>query len=205
VLGVGGNKKDATLLIQANEDEPNADVRREFERSIRRLTIGDRSAAHERLGELVQVDDPAAWVLLDPLELYGGWGDGLVKQLNKVAQAESDHRYGDAIDAVDEVAKILLFRAIEVAGDDSGLGEKVVAKVAANAIDYGAVLGMQQFGQTWKWSSFFESLHELRDVHVTPKGSKEPKPAKEAKDWTTALSLFRLGGRHAASLIASRS
>lgn len=196
ILGAGGSPEDAERLEAASSEEPHREVRDEFKRAVRRLLIGDSAAAHERMGELAGVSNTESWLALDPNDVYGPWVDPVVKGLNRVAQAESTGDFDTAIDKLDEVAKALLFRAIEVAGDEVGVGAGNQAKAARNELDYGDVLGWQQLTQKWRPVRNFGALHELRTAHIAERGSVAPPPERTADDLSMAYSLFGLGARH---------
>lgn len=193
ILGEAGTDPDADLMASVVDSEPHPDVRREMERAIRRLRIGDIAEAHERLGELVAHDDLDAWAVVEPDRLYGGWQEALVLALDRVARAETDHHFGTAIDQLDEVAKGLLLRAIEVAGKSVDISAANQAKAATNDLDYGAVLHWQHMNERWEWVSYFASLHGLRTEHIAERGSLTPPAEPTEEDLRTAYSFFKLG------------
>lgn len=201
IVGASGLEGDAERLEAAMTNEPSPDVRRELQRAIRRLRIGSSAAAHERLGELAGVVAVDRWLKLDPAELYGEWVGPLVKGLDRVARAESTHDFGTAIDQLDEIAKALLFRAIEVAGDQAGISDRRRALAATNALDYGDVLSWQQLNQSWRWVHNFGSLHELRTEHIAPRGRVAPSPDRTDEELRIAYSLFELGAKPCCDLI----
>jgi hypothetical protein len=202
ILAASGDQDDAERLEAAATDEPSPNVRREFQRAIRRLRIGDSAAAHERLGELAGIADTSKWEALQPAELYGPWVDPLVRGLDRVARAESSHDFGTAVDQLDEIAKALVFRAVEIAGDQIGIDERKRAKAATNDLDYGVVLNWQQLSQGWSWIHYFGSLHDLRTEHIAARGSVTPPPVRTDDDLATAYSFFKLGAQRCCDLLA---
>jgi hypothetical protein len=202
ILGASGSPEDAERLEGAAHDEPSPEVRSEIQRAIRRLRIGDSAAAHERIGELAGVGDYDAWVRLDPATLYGPWVGPMVAGLDRVARADSAREFGTAIDQLDEIAKALLFRAIELAGGQVGVNETKRTRAATNDLDYGDVLGWQQVNQNWRWVHNFGSLHELRTEHIAARRSVAPPPERTDEDLKTAYTLFKLGARPCCDLIA---
>lgn len=202
ILADSGSQQDAERLEAAVADEPSPDVRREFRRAVRRLRIGGSAAAHERLGELAGVRDPDAWERLNPDELYGGWVDAIVKGLDRVARAGSEGHFDTAIDQLGEIGKALLFRAIEVAGEQIGIKPVNRAKAAANELDYGDALNWQQINESWPWVHNFAALHGLRTEHIAARGSLTPPPDRTPDDLGTAYSFFQLGAQHCCDLLA---
>ncbi len=202
ILAAGGSQEDAERLEAALADEPSADVRREFTRAIRRLKIGDSAAAHQRLGELADVTDPESWEALEPTAVYGQFADALVTGLDRVARAESGGDFGTAIDQLNEIARVLLFRTIELAGVRDEVTSKAnQAKAATNDLQYGNVLGWQQLVQKWSWIHHFGALYELRTEHIAAKGTAAPPPERDAEDLRTALAFFKLGAQPCCALI----
>jgi hypothetical protein len=191
ILAESGSKDDAELLGKLIEREPSKTVRSEFSRAMRRLTVGDKAAAYEVLAEWAGLAEKQGWLDLDPDTLYGDWVDAVVEGLNRVTRAEQARDHGTAIDQLNEVAKILLFRAIDVAGADIPLSDKIRVQAATNNLDYGSALGMQQLMQSWPWAHHFASLYQLRTEHLAPKGSHEPHTVAQVSEWNTAQSLFR--------------
>lgn len=200
IIGDGGLQEDAERLEAAISEEPSEDVRTAYWRAIRRLRIGDSAAAHERLGELAGISDPA-WTSLDPKAIYGPWTDAVVTGLDRVARAESQGDYGTAIDQLDEVAKALLYRAIELVGDQAQVKDGNRAKAATNSLDYGNVLGWQTITHSWPWVHHLGSLHQLRTEHIAERGTVKPPPDRASDDFKTALSFFRLGANPCCELI----
>lgn len=196
ILGQSGMPDtDAEILRQrAKESEPEAAVREEMVRAARRLEVGDTFDAHMRIGELVGIGDQAAWARLDPNEVWGRWVNLLVSGLNRLSKAEASGMWGEAVDALDEVAKTLFFRAIEVHGEEINLSQKVRTRVEVNKEDYGAILYTQHIISNWKWASYFGSLHNRRTAHLAKKGETEPVPEPTDSDLEFAYDLFRLGG-----------
>ncbi len=182
-------------------DEPSEDVRKEIRRAIRRLRVGDSAAAHERLGELAGVADQESWTSLDPSAVYGSWTAAIVEGLDRVARADSQADYGTAIDQLDEVAKALLYRAIELAGDQAAIKEGNRAKAATNDLEYGSVLGWQTLNQVWPWVHNLGALHQLRTEHIAARGTVAPPPVRSSDDLTTARSFFKLGTAPCCELI----
>ncbi|MDP2859167.1 MAG: hypothetical protein Q8P50_14480 [Bacillota bacterium] len=124
-----------------------------------------------------------------------------MKGLDRVGRAESTHDFGSAIDQLDEIAKALLFRAIELAGNEIGIKERNQMLAGTNALDYGDVLGWQQVNQQWRWVHNFGSLHELRTVHIAARGSVAPPPERTDQDLKIAYAFFRLGAQSCCDLI----
>ena len=201
IIGACGSQEDADRLEAAIDDEPHPDVRSAFQRAIRKLRIGDSAAAHERIGELVGFEKTEAWVALDPDRVYGEWVNPLVMGLDRVARAESTGEFGTAIDQLDEIAKALLFRTVDIAGDELALSQGNRAKVATNSVDYGTVLGWQQVNQRWTWVHNFGALHGHRTEHIASRGTIGVPPDRDAEDLATAYSLFRLGARECCDLL----
>ncbi len=191
ILGETGKDEDAALLEAAVEHEPDPDVRKEFHRAMRRLRIGDLAAAHERIGELAGIDAPA-WAAADPKELFEQWTDPLVTGLNRIAQAETNEDWGTAIDQLNEVAKALLFRAIELAGGDIGIKQPDIVAAATNSLDYGSVVGRQHLQDNWRWVRHLAALYELRTEHIAKKGRVEAPAERTPQDWIVAQRLFKL-------------
>lgn len=198
ILGQHGDRsKDPSLLRSIFEGEdahPDPKVRTEATHAIRRLEIGDLDAAHERLG-LLAAKDPAAWMdeAHNPILLYGSWGDALQEGLDRIAQAETAENWRDAIDQLDEVAKVLLYRALEVAGPSEPSIASQVQRAQARDPNYGAVVGSQQLHQVWHWTRFFNALHAMRTAHITQPGSTTPPPKREPTDFEAAKVMFRDG------------
>jgi len=201
IIGATGGQEDADRLEAVAADEPNLNVRRELMRSLGRLRIGDAAQAHERIGELAGIEDVEAWLALDPTKAYGPWVDPLLKGLDRVARAESTGDIGTAIDKLDEIAKALLFRAMEVAGDQVGVSKEDRAKAATNALDYGSVLVRQQLNQKWTWVHYFGSLHGLRTAHIAARGTVSVPPERTPEDLSTAYSFLKLGARECCQIL----
>lgn len=191
-------------IVDGERAHPDRSVRAEAERAIRRLEVGDLHAAHERLGELAGID-PADWNTLDPTRLFGSWGDALREGLDRVAENQSRELWGQAIDQLGEVARVLLYRAIELAGSAAGLGSSFVSGVAGNRIDVGNVLASQPLLTTWSWVRHFAALYELRTEHITRRGSQAIPPRRTRADLTHALRLFRDGAGPCCYLISGNA
>lgn len=204
ILGETGVQEDADLLEAAVEHEPNPDVRRELHRAIRRLKIGDLAAAHERLGELADINDPT-WATADPKQLFDRWTEPLVTGLNRIAQAETNEDWGTAIDQLNEVAKALLYRAIELAGTSIGIKQGDVVAAASNELDYGAVVARQQILDKWRWVRHLSALYELRTEHIATRGKVEAPAKRTPEDWPLAKNLFKLGVGECCMLILEAS
>lgn len=191
----GDRSSDPALLrriVEGDTAHPDRSVRVEAERGIRRLEVGDLHAAHERLGDLAG-KNPNDWNTLDPTRLFGTWGNALQTGLDRVAENESNQLWGQAIDQLGEVAKILLYRAIELAGTDAGLGSNLVSGASGNRLDFGNVVGRQELLNTWGWVHHFAALYNLRTEHITQRGSQATPPKRERGDLEHALRLFRDG------------
>lgn len=200
----GDRQSDPGLLRTIADDHPDLTVRSEAERAIRRLEIGDLHAAHERLGEMAGLD-PTWWNQLDPTRLFGRWGEALREGLDRIATNEGSENWGQAIDQLSEVAKVLLYRALEVAGTAEGISDKLVGGATANTLAFGTALGTQQFLQTWPWVHHFASLYNQRTEHLVAQGSTETSPKKERPDYEYALRLFRGGATLCCALIAQHA
>lgn len=190
-------------IAEGDEAHPDPKVRAEAVRAIRHFEIGDLEAAHELLGEL-SGQDPDIWTGPDhdPRLLYGSWGDALREGLDRVAKAESDENWRDAIDQLDEVAKVLLYRALEVAGPSEPSISKLVAKAQSRDLNsYGSVVGAQQLHNIWSWTKHFDALHEKRAAHIIQQGSTTPPPKRERRDFDAARVVFRDGAGPCLDLI----
>lgn len=199
-LGGTGDTEDADLLEAALEHEPNPEARREIQRAIRRLRIGDVAAAHERLGDLAGVEDPA-WGSADPKNVFEQWSDPLVTGLDRIARAETNEDWGTAIDQLNEVGKALLFRVIELAGATISVKQADVVAAASNSLDYGSVVTRQHIQENWRWVRHLASLNELRTEHIARKGKVEAPVERTPEDWEVAQRLFRLGAGECCKLI----
>jgi hypothetical protein len=160
--------------------------------AIRRLKVGDLAAAHQRLGELAGLDEQP-FQDHDEKLVWANRGPALVEALDRIAKHRSNQDHGSAIDQLSEVARVVLFRAIDVAGDDLALGKTNREKVRANAVDYGEVLSWLQKNESWPEIVSLAALYDLRTEHVTPKGSHAPHPQSESEDYDHAERLFRRG------------
>ena len=208
ILGQHGDRtRDPALLREIADGEdahPDPRVRTEATRAIRRLEIGDLDAAHERLGMLT-TKDPSTWMdeNHNPTLLYGSWADALQEGLDRIAQAETAENWRDAIDQLDEVAKVLLYRALEVAGSSKPTIAGQVQRAQARDPNYGGVVRSQQLHQVWQWTTFFETLHAMRTAHITQTGSTIPPPKRMQPDFDAAKVMFRDGAGPCCDLIAS--
>ncbi len=175
-------------------------ARREIRRAIRRRGIEDLAAAREELGDLAGVED-AAWGKTDPKALLAQWGEPIVEGLKRILQAETKQEWGTAIDQLNEIAKALLFRALELDGASIGFAQNDIQAVASNNLDYGAVVARQQVLERWRWVRHLAALYELRTAHIVPKGKVQPVPTPTPEDWRTASSLFQRGAGECCKLI----
>lgn len=193
ILGEHGDRGvDATTLEALTRNEPNPELRREAERSLRRLTVGTVAAAHERLGELAGIETHGPWLDANPEQIYGERKDALVRGLDRVAQNRATGHWGTAIDQLGEVAKVILYRAIEL-GDESLVGPRLHTQVAGNTADFGRVLNTQQLTQNWPWVHHLAALYDMRTEHLTGHGSHETPREQDSEDFALALRLFRNG------------
>ncbi len=190
----GGGDSDASALEQISKSHPNDRVRHAATLEWRRITVGDLIGAHNRLGQLAD-KDPSRWNHLDPLKLYGQWGEMLRAGLDRVARDESAGSFGSAIDQLGaEVAKVVLYRLLEVDGHSvTHLKATVVASAVNNSADYGVVVRNVQIQQAWPSVISLISLYEMRTEHVAPKGTTTPFAVPGPDDWIAARSLFRRG------------
>ena len=140
VLGAHGTSSHVAALEAVAVNEPDVATRDAFHGAIRRLSVGDLAAAHEQLGQMASLAGPA-WNAVNAEDLYGSVGPVVVAGLDRVVSNRTSGQWGTAIDQLSEVAKYLLFRTIEAAGQSIGLKADYVARVAANSIEYGSVLG----------------------------------------------------------------
>jgi hypothetical protein len=113
--------------------------------------------------------------------------------LNRIAQAETNDDWGTAIDQLNEVAKALLFRAIELSGASIGIKQPDIVAAATNNLDYGSVVGRQHLQDNWRWVRHLAALYELRTEHIATKGKLEVPAERTTEDWTVAQRLFKLG------------
>lgn len=194
VLGECGHADDCSLLEDQLEHEPAPEARDEMRRSIRRLKVGDKAAAHEMLLELTDLDSDELLMQTDPDEFYGDWAGQLVEGLGRVSRAEGNSDWGTAIDQLNEVSKVLVFRAIETAGNQSGASAKMITAIGANMQDYGPVVSSQQIAQHWGWMKHLASMYEMRTEHLAPRGSMEPHQEPDQEEWKLARGLFKRGG-----------
>ncbi len=201
ILGHHGNEEDAQVLEELTSSLPDREVREAAESAIRRLRIGDIAAAHEALGEQAALGD--AWANLDSTAVWSHWSDALVEGLDRVAVAQGRNAYGTAIDQLGEVAKVVLYRAVELAEEDSGLGPKDLAAVVGNTANFGAILGRQSLTDKWRWVKQFAALYEMRTEHLSEQGSHEPYQRPGPEDLATAQNLFGRGLRGAAHVIVA--
>lgn len=137
----------------------------------------------------------------DADNVYGRWVSPLVEGIGRVVQFESKEEFGSAIDQLSEVGRALLFRALEIAGDQIGLSKADQAKAATNSLEYGEVVRRQQIAQNWPWVSYFASLHGLRTEHIAPRGRIQAPPARTADDLENAYAFFRLGAHPCCQLL----
>jgi hypothetical protein len=149
--------------------------------------------------------DPTWWSQLDPTRLFGTWGDALREGLDRVATNEGDENWGQAIDQLGEVAKILLYRCIDLAGTTAGVSSKLISGARTNDLAFGTALEAQQLLQTWSWIHHFASLHEQRTEHLVARGSTQTLPKMELADYEHAMRLFRDGAHPCCFLIAQHA
>jgi len=192
ILGHHGNDTDIARLELAHHQEPDPDTERAMAMAIRRRKVGDLAAAHQRLGELAGLPEES-WQTLNEKAVWDNRGAALIAALDRIARHQAGHDFGSAIDQLSEVAKVVLFRAIDVAGDSLPLSQKNREKVRANTADYGEVLGWLQKSQNWPGISSLAALYDLRTEHVTPKGSHTPNPERGPDDYNRAEWLFQRG------------
>ena len=100
-----------------------------------------------------------------------------------------------------EIAKALMFRAIEVAGDSINMSAKDRAAAGRNDLDYGAVLGRQSIVERWGWVPNFSVLYSLRTEHISSKGTVAAPREPDAEKLRFAYDLFQLGGRPCVKLL----
>jgi hypothetical protein len=212
ILGEHGkhdsNPESLSELLRSISDGHDADgdpkVRREAKRALRHLEIGDLAAAHERLGELAGMDLDT-WSDHDPVVVYGTLGDALREGLDRVSQAEIDENWAYGIDQLDELAKVLLYRALETAGQGLPNVERLVEKAQRRDPKYGSVVGSQALAETWSWVRFFSALNEKRAAHIVQAGSSTPPPRRTQQDFNAARVQFRDGAHPCLDLIVDNT
>jgi hypothetical protein len=190
----GGGDSDVRVLEDLSKSHPNHLVRQAATRELRRIAVGDLAGAHVRLGHLAG-RNPALWDHLDPKVLYGHWGEMLRAGLDRIARDESGGSHGSAIDQLGaEVAKVVLYRLLEVAGNTvSNLKTNVVASAVNHTGDYGVIVRNVQIQHAWPSVTSLIALYEMRTEHLAPKGTTTPFDDPGPEDWTVAKSLFRRG------------
>ena len=210
ILAEHGNRDTDPTLLRSIADGDNADgelkVRREATRALHRIEIGDLAAAHEKLGELAGQDldtwtDPDH----DPQILYGSLGDSVQEGLDRVAQAETDENWNYGIDQLDEIAKVLLYRALETAGQHVEGIAGLVKQAESRDPNWGSVVGSQQLAQRWGWVRHFAAIHEKRVAHILQPGSSKPPPKHERPDFDAAKVAFRDAAGPCLTLIADHT
>lgn len=189
----GHSDDDVRVLAELATDDPDLEVRRAAEAGQRRLTVGDLYGAHVRLGQIAG-RDPTTWDHLDPTKLYDNWGEMLRAGLDRIAQHEAAGDWGSAIDQLGaEVTKVVVYRTVQVVGQQTGLKPPEVRAAANNTADYGAIVTHGALRQRWRSLVELEALYRLRTEHVAPKGTTTPHPPASEEDYRHALRLFRSG------------
>jgi hypothetical protein len=213
ILGQHGTQDpDADSLVTllgdiADGDNADGDqkVRREAHRALRFLQIGDLAAAHERLGELAGTDADA-WTDHDPTALYGDFGGALREGLDRLARAESHDNWAEGINQLDEVGKVLVFRALETAGRSDTRLDGLVKQVARRDYSkWGSIVVAQALTTTWPWVAHFAANHTKRTAHIVAQGGTNPPPKRLQADFETALVNFRDGAKPCLDLIAAHT
>ena len=205
ILSNHGNREaDVELLRTLADEYADPGVRAEAQRGIRRLEIGDLHAAHERIGELADCESEA-WNQLDPAVVFGSWAQAVQAALERIAENEASQNWGQAIDQLTELAKVTLYRAIEVAGSTNSFSEKVIAATSKPSSSFGSTLRNQQVMTAWPWVAHFGSLYGLRTEHVTEGNTTAPPKKRDADDFTHALRLFRDGAHSCLTLIVDHT